>query len=526
MDDDIFADLLSGTSVAKPASSVASPAPVLKPIVEKRVDPGDAVYAKQLPSGPSLRNPASELHDNGASAAAGERISKQEMTEIVRAAVDEALEKTLFKFVKSLRTVLEDLSRRVDAQGEATGKLQSEIALISDRLESQSENAHARFTNIDLAIREVERGVQAMRDKQELHEAQATLAKLSAHKTEEPSTPSSSQTAAPQEAVPKSQPPAPVAVQAPTIPEPAPVQTAPQSAAPATPQYAAPATPQYAAPATPQYAGSAPVLAASQAPQAYYAAPGVAMQPLVPLQQQMLQPQSSAPGAPLAPPQHAAPAHPASMPGGGSPIAPPPPAPQPQAMAAPPQALPAESPTYHAPPAYGLQSQQSASGPVSGYAQYTQQGPPPPSSGPPYARPVPPPSNMALPPQGPTLGYAPPPPQQMPQAPPQPNYGAPPQGPNYGLPQPGYPVVPPSAPARTPFSRPGPPIAPPPQPSGQGDPGSRASTRSVPLEQIISDISNMGFERHQIMAVIDNLQKSGQSMDLNVILDRLTNNKY
>ena len=32
----------------------------------------------------------------------------------------------------------------------------------------------------------------------------------------------------------------------------------------------------------------------------------------------------------------------------------------------------------------------------------------------------------------------------------------------------------------------------------------------------------MGFERHQVMAVVNHLQNNGQAVDLNVILDRLT----
>jgi hypothetical protein len=48
----------------------------------------------------------------------------------------------------------------------------------------------------------------------------------------------------------------------------------------------------------------------------------------------------------------------------------------------------------------------------------------------------------------------------------------------------------------------------------------------MPLEQIISDIAHMGFERHQVMAVVNQLQSAGQSVDLNVILDRLTNGRF
>lgn len=43
------------------------------------------------------------------------------------------------------------------------------------------------------------------------------------------------------------------------------------------------------------------------------------------------------------------------------------------------------------------------------------------------------------------------------------------------------------------------------------------------MEQIIADISAMGFHRQQVMGVINELQRSGQNVDLNVILDRLMN---
>ncbi len=50
--------------------------------------------------------------------------------------------------------------------------------------------------------------------------------------------------------------------------------------------------------------------------------------------------------------------------------------------------------------------------------------------------------------------------------------------------------------------------------------------RSVRLDDIIQDITQMGFERHEVMAVINSMQKSGQAVDLNVVIDRLTNGRY
>lgn len=67
-----------------------------------------------------------------------------------------------------------------------------------------------------------------------------------------------------------------------------------------------------------------------------------------------------------------------------------------------------------------------------------------------------------------------------------------------------------------------------PLPRAAGGPRGQAQTqtRTVPLEQIITDIAHMGFERHQVMAVVNQLQQAGQSVDLNIILDRLTNGRY
>jgi hypothetical protein len=43
------------------------------------------------------------------------------------------------------------------------------------------------------------------------------------------------------------------------------------------------------------------------------------------------------------------------------------------------------------------------------------------------------------------------------------------------------------------------------------------------LHQVIDDVANMGFSRHEVHAVITELMDNGQSVDLNVVLDRLMN---
>lgn len=67
---------------------------------------------------------------------------------------------------------------------------------------------------------------------------------------------------------------------------------------------------------------------------------------------------------------------------------------------------------------------------------------------------------------------------------------------------------------------------PPPTPSSRPSPGASGpqvsqQTRNVPLEQVIDDVANMGFSRHEVKEVVLDLMNKGQSVDLNIVLDRL-----
>lgn len=53
--------------------------------------------------------------------------------------------------------------------------------------------------------------------------------------------------------------------------------------------------------------------------------------------------------------------------------------------------------------------------------------------------------------------------------------------------------------------------------------GGQPQTHTVPLEKVIDDIVNMGFSRHEVRGVVTKLMESGQSIDLNIVLDRLMN---
>lgn len=55
-------------------------------------------------------------------------------------------------------------------------------------------------------------------------------------------------------------------------------------------------------------------------------------------------------------------------------------------------------------------------------------------------------------------------------------------------------------------------------------PGAAAGgTKTVPLERVIDDVSAMGFSRGDVRAAVASLMAQGQSVDLNVVLDRLMN---
>ncbi len=42
---------------------------------------------------------------------------------------------------------------------------------------------------------------------------------------------------------------------------------------------------------------------------------------------------------------------------------------------------------------------------------------------------------------------------------------------------------------------------------------------------MIDDVASMGFSRHEVRGVVTELMDSGQSIDLNIVLDRLMNGR-
>ena len=56
-----------------------------------------------------------------------------------------------------------------------------------------------------------------------------------------------------------------------------------------------------------------------------------------------------------------------------------------------------------------------------------------------------------------------------------------------------------------------------------GSAAAAQGTKAVPLERVIDDVAAMGFSRGDVRAAVASLMAQGQSVDLNVVLDRLMN---
>lgn len=186
MERDIFADLLSGTGSAKAANqdgNFTQPAEQLPASATSRLsDPGPRTSSSQpmaadaFTDAPSSAPNATAGQPNAASTEPSVTISKAELESLLNTTVQSAVAASMSKFAHSLKTVLEDMSRRIDAAGSQTREtrvtLQEEVSALAELVESQTSNNHTRFSNVDFTLKDIERGVQSLRDKQELLEAQ------------------------------------------------------------------------------------------------------------------------------------------------------------------------------------------------------------------------------------------------------------------------------------------------------------------------------------------------------------------
>ncbi|GKV37252.1 hypothetical protein SLEP1_g45305 [Rubroshorea leprosula] len=415
------------------------------------------------------------------------------------------IDRTMKKHSDSLMHVLEGVSARLTQLETRTRELEDSVDDLKVSVGNSQGSMDGKMRQLENILREVQTGVQVVKDKQEVMEAQLQLGKLQVSKADQPSETQSAMltdfvkqaASAPQQ----SHQPLPPAGSYP--------QSQPQ--VPASPVIPPPALPQQSLPPPAQHPNQFPqnqILSVLQRDPSYFPPPVQTQE--APNQQYQLPPIQQPQPPPAAPPHQ------------------------------PPQ--PPSQPQYSQPPGAPLQPQHQP--PLGHHPE------------------------EPLPPYNPSQGYAPnlrQPPSQQPSgsAPAQQYYGAPPHmyDPPPSRPSSGFSTgfIPPSVPTE-PYAYGGtssqyssgatmkaqqiPPL-PMPQSGGSGYPqlptarvlphalptasgvGSGSSSprsgNRVPIDDVIDKVTSMGFPRDHVRATVRKLTESGQSVDLNMVLDKLMN---
>ncbi|GLJ39427.1 hypothetical protein SUGI_0805340 [Cryptomeria japonica] len=468
-----------------------------------------------------------------------------------------AVERTMKKHGDNLLRALEGISGRLTQLENKTQHLEGSVEELKMSVSKSHGETDGRMRMLENLLREVQTGVQVLRDKQEIAEARSQLMKSQSlknnlsdntfsHENSEPKPIDPQQQpgfAGPHQAMPSfsfpSQPQASLSAPAQNLPLPRQAGNSPQFPSqnvPALHPQQVVSSPPFPAPQAQQ---SVPVQAHSPSPLgAQQVLPSTPSVPSEPSYQSALHQSSAPPPPPPQPHQYQIPSHMQQVPPNAIQMPSYSQNPQPQQPSKPVSL--AYSQPDHAPNLvqHVPHSQMSAPVPQGNY------GPEPP-----YV-----PANYG----GPSLHQQPqpiPPPQQpAPQRytggqqayepsfgrtssgplPFTPNYGPGLSGPTYGDSQ-SYSAPPyrsshqDSAPSggsghpRLPTAKPlqhSLPVA----SSISGSPsGSPSSSNRVPVDDVIDKVASMGFSKEQVKAVVRKLTENGQSVDLNIVLDKLMN---
>ncbi|XP_074310813.1 uncharacterized protein LOC141646770 [Silene latifolia] len=414
------------------------------------------------------------------------------------------IDRTMKKHTETLMHAIDSLSARLSQMESRTRQIEHSV----DELKVSVGNAHGsadgKLRQLENIIMEVQSGVQNVKDKQDVIEGHMLLAKLQISKAEQSSKPPNSvhqdpaqQAAAAAAAAAASAPPQQSGFQQ--------LATAvPQSYASMGPPNAPPPSQQHNHPPGPHRDAYFPTPDSSS--QQYQIPPPVQNQqpgPAAPQPQPQLQPHQyqPSPAPPYPQPPHS-PQHPSIV--GNS-------APQYQPSSSPMGHRSDESP-YVPPQTYPSNLYQPAAQPSG--------GPPPTQSyygntSPMYEPPPPARSSSSFP-----SSYAPPsgPSEQYPYGGPPSHYGGgPPVKPQPHSPRGGtggYPQLPTAR------------VLPSAIPTASGVSGGSSSGgggNKVPIDDVVDRVTNMGFSRDQVRATVRRLTDNGQSVDLNVVLDKLMN---
>ncbi|CAO2204719.1 unnamed protein product [Urochloa humidicola] len=424
------------------------------------------------------------------------------------------IDRTMKKYSDNLLHALEGVSSRLSQMESRTHQLETSVDDLKLTIGNYNGSTDGKLRHLENMLREVQAGVQILRDKQEIVETQLQLAKFQAPKTDTQSSENSvsghagsqqQPVASPQVAIQPqhhvpipSQPPALPTLPAPNAPPPPPtLQSQPPSQFPSHLQHSQLPSGPSVAPAP-----SVPAL-----PRDAYYAPSA--QPTETMHQQYQASPVPQPQAPPAPPQQYQ--SPSQFPQYSQP---------PQASNVNPPQLPEETMSYAPPQNYPPNARppspymQPPSGPAAPY--YGQQNPS--MYEPPAGRPNPgPPSSYGSGGYGPqggsgfseSYGYT----------------GSPSHRGNAGM-KPSSPFAPSSGGSgnygsgRLPTAQ----ILPQAVPISSSSPSGSSGNR-VPLDDIVEKVATMGFSREQVRATVRRLTENGQNVDLNVVLDKLMNGR-
>lgn len=440
------------------------------------------------------------------------------------------IDKTMKKHTDNLLYVLDGVSARLTQLETRTRNLENSVDDLKISVGNNHGSTDGKMRQLENILREVQSGVQVLKDKQEIVEAQLHLAKLQLSNVDQhtetqntvhvdPVQPAASapQQSQPQLPVPASIPPPHPSFSSPNTPQqlqqqlPPPVNIPPPHPSYSSPNAPPQPAPQQNLPPPVQHPNQFPQNQITSVPQRdpYLPTPGQTQEP--PSQQYPSQQQL--PPSAIPPPQQYQPP------------------PQPQFSQPPPQQHPSLAPVNPSQlqPSLSHHSEEPPYVPSQSYPPNLRQPPSQPPSGPPpsqqfYGAPPPhvyepPPSSRPI--SGFSSGYCPPSglSEQF-------SYGGSPS--QYGNTSGIKPHSPTAAQGggsgypQMPTARVLPRVLPAASAVGAGS-GSSGTGNRVPIDDVIDKVTTMGFPRDHVRATVRKLTENGQSVDLNVVLDKLMN---
>ncbi|XP_057992755.1 uncharacterized protein LOC110646738 isoform X2 [Hevea brasiliensis] len=435
-------------------------------------------------------------------------------------AIVSVIDKSMKKYADNLVHILEGVSAQLTQLESRTFRLENSV----DDLKLSVGNNHGitdgKMRHLENILREVQTGVHLLKEKQEIVEAQLQLAKLQVGDQQQLETQNSGHMDSVQQAAsaaPQSHQQLQQAASAPpqsyqqlpsiTFPQSIPPVPAPVPVPP--PAVPPPPIPQQNLPPPAPLPSQLPQSQITSVPQRepYYSPPGQTQEPPNPQYQVSLSQQPQ--------PSHAPPPHHSYQLAPQPQYSQPPQLPQPQPQPSVSVCHHPEEAPYGPSQSYPPSLRQSSSQPASGASPSTQfYGAPSHVFEPPSSRPS----------SGFSAGYDPPSGTTEPYP-----YGGPPS--QYGSKPPmkpqqlsslamshsggsGYPQLPTAR------------ILPHALPTASGVGGGSSSSGTgnrVPIDDVVDKVTNMGFPREHVRATVRRLTENGQSVDLNIVLDKLMN---